>query len=113
MTTNQPPQSITTDAGKALWRDVLAAYELESHHLRLLEQACLQLDRAEGFRTEVVAHGVCVKDRFDQLKTNPAVDGERQAHLALARLLRELALDFDSPAEQAGDRLPRIAKTGT
>ncbi|MDA7980212.1 MAG: hypothetical protein MPJ50_15715 [Pirellulales bacterium] len=107
------PESITTDAGRALWGDVMGDYELEGHHLRLLEQACLQLDRAEGFRDQIKQYGVVFDDRFGQPKTHPAVDGERNAHLAVARLLRELCLDYDTPEQAADFRKPRLAQTGS
>ena len=91
--------------GKEFWKSVLTDFDLEPHHLDLLQAACEQLDRAESARKEVEKHGVTVLDRFEQHKANPAVELERQAHCTFLRLVRELGLDIETP-ETRGYRRP-------
>jgi hypothetical protein len=43
----EPAQHLSTEIA-AWWRDVVATYELESHHLRLLQLACEAWDRAHS-----------------------------------------------------------------
>ena len=50
--------------------------------------------------------GVTVKDRWDQVKPNPAVAIEQVAHVTFARLLRKLGLDIEPPQETRGPRRP-------
>ena len=86
------------------WSLIAKEYELESHHLRLLTLAAKQWDRAEAAERKIKHDGIFVKDRFGQQRANPAVAIARDASIAFARLMRELALD------DAGDpsRPPRV-----
>ena len=78
---------------------VVEAYELEEHHLRLLQLAAAAWDRAEEAREAIGEHGMTYIDRFDCLRTRPEIAVERDSRLAFARLLRELALDIEPPPE--------------
>lgn len=81
------------------WRAVVEEYELEPHHVRLLTLAAEAWDRCEQAREALAAHGTTYTDRFDQPRARPEVAIERDSRIAFARLLRELALDVDEPAE--------------
>ncbi|NQU20945.1 MAG: P27 family phage terminase small subunit [Candidatus Nealsonbacteria bacterium] len=90
---------------KRFWLDVHKQFVLEEpQHVELLRAACQQLDRADAARAVVDKGGVVLLDRFKQVKPNPAVDMERQAHLAFLRLARELGLDVELPGETRGHR---------
>jgi phage terminase small subunit len=84
---------------KAWWRDIVTGYELDSHHLKLLEGAAGQWDRAVSAREQIDADGATTMDRWGQAKAHPAVEIERQALTLFARLVRELALDVDAPGD--------------
>lgn len=91
-------------AGKAFWSRVLTEFEVEEHHHDLLGAACQQLDRAAEAAAKVATEGITVTDRFKQLKTHPAVEIERNAHLAFCRLQRELGLDIEPPEVRGPSR---------
>lgn len=89
------------------WLDVVSEYELEPHHVRILTLACEAWDRCTQAREVVERDGITTTDRFGQMKPHPAVAVERDSRTAFARMLRELALDVDGPAEEA-PRMPTI-----
>jgi len=109
MAENQPPPHLTT-GGKALWRAVVDDYDVLDWQLSLLEAACDALDRMVEARRVVAEDGIIVRDRYDKPKAHPAVAIERDSRLALARLLRELALEVVGPP--VGARPPRIRSVG-
>jgi phage terminase small subunit len=90
----------------AEWFDaVLADYELEPHHVRLLTLAAEAWDRGQQAREALQQHGLTFIDRFKAPHARPEVAIERDSRIAFARLVRELALDVVEPDEQ---RPPRI-----
>ena len=78
-------------------------YDLEPHHLRLLEAACSAWDRLTEARETLARDGTYTEGRYG-LRAHPAVAVERDSRLAFARLLRELDLDAEAPPDP---RLPR------
>jgi phage terminase small subunit len=99
-----PPKSLTA-ASRALWREVVATWALDLHHLRLLEGACRQLDRAAAARMVLETDGLVVLDRFGQQRGHPMIDVERRALDAARLLLRELGLEDGAEV----GRPPRIS----
>ncbi|MHC2066551.1 P27 family phage terminase small subunit [Bremerella sp. T1] len=77
---------------------VLDDFELESYHVKLLTLASEAWDRAEEAREAIQQHGITYIDRFGSPKARPEVAIERDARIAFARLLRDLALDVDAPS---------------
>jgi len=98
-----PPAHLKT-GGKKLWQEVTAKYELEAHHLRLLESACGCWDRVTEARAALRKDGAFVPDRFGQLKEHPAAKAERDNKILLMRLVRELGLDLTT------DEAPRARR---
>ena len=88
------------------WRSVVEDYELEQHHVRLLTLAAEAWDRGQQAREALAEQGTTYTDRFGQPRARPEVAIERDASVAFARLLRELALDVSEPAD--GSRPPCI-----
>jgi phage terminase small subunit len=86
---------------------VLETYELEPHHLRLLTLAAEAWDRCQAAREAIAVHGLVYNDRFKAPRARPEVSIERDARLAFARLIRELDLDVQPPAEPR--RAPALA----
>jgi P27 family predicted phage terminase small subunit len=89
-TTPRPPSHLKRS--KALWRALVAEHAFEVQELELLRRACEASDRADEARALLAADGLVVRDRYGQVKPHPAAVIERDSRTALARMLRELAL---------------------
>ena len=100
----KPPKHLKA-ATKRWWGGVADDYELEPHHLRLLSLAAESWDRCQEARAAIDKNGITYTDRFGSPKARPEIAIERDNRIAFARLLRELALDVDPPAES--NRPPR------
>lgn len=88
---------------------VLADYELQPHHIRLLTLAAEAWDRSQEAREALKEHGLTYEDRYGCPKARPEAAIERDSRIAFARLIRELRLDIAEPDES---RLPRAANYG-
>ncbi len=75
------------------WLAVVRDWALEQHHVRILTHACEAFDRAEEARKAIDKHGLTYTDRFNQPRSRPEVNIERDCRLQFCRLVRELALD--------------------
>jgi hypothetical protein len=89
---------------------VVADFELEAHHLRVLTLAAESWDRCQQAREAIDQNGITFEDKHGQPRARPEVAIERDSRIAFARLLRELCLDVDPPADV---RPPRLAGTGS
>ena len=87
-----------------LWERTLEHYELDTHHLRLLEVACGAYDRLVEARAILDRDGVVYYDRFGNPRRHPACGIEQDARLAFARLVRELDLDGEVTPESRPPR---------
>jgi P27 family predicted phage terminase small subunit len=93
-------------ATRRWWESVVGDYDLEPHHVRLLTLAAEAWDRCQQAREVLDRDGLTYTDRFGQPRSRPEVAIERDSRVAFARLLRELALDIEPPAEES--RPPRL-----
>lgn len=89
-----PPGHLGEES-RSFWQEVCRNFFLEAHHLKILESVCSCWDRIVVARDEIASSGVFIKDRYGQIKTNPAVRVEHDSKILLARLLRELQLDVE------------------
>ena len=80
-------------ATKRWWLEVTQEFDLDTHHLRLLQLAAEAWDRCEQARKILAREGITYVDRFDSPKARPEIQIERDSRLGFARLLRELGLD--------------------
>ena len=64
------PKGLSTTM-KTWWKEIVRTYELESHHLRLLQRACQTWDLAEGALKVLQADGATYLDRFGPPKERP------------------------------------------
>jgi hypothetical protein len=78
---------------------VVRDYDLEEHHLRLLQLAGEAWDRGQQARSELLRDGLTVITEAGGRKAHPCVAIERDSRIAFARLIRELDLDVEAPAD--------------
>ena len=86
-------------ATKKWWSSVVRAYVLEEHHLRLLRLACEAWDRGQLAREVLKKKGLTFEDRFGTPKTRPEIKIANDAAITFARMVRELDLDTETPAD--------------
>ena len=91
-----PPKHLSSEA-RALWRSVLADYELERRHEAILLTALEALDRMRQAQAQLTADGLTTTDRYGGVKAHPAVVIERDSRAAFLRAMRELGLDLEAP----------------
>lgn len=97
MSEPKPPAHLRA-ATRKWWAEIAETYSLEAHHFKLLTLAAEAWDRAQEARERIAADGAYLEDRFHQLRAHPAHAVERDARLAFAKLVRELALDGEGSA---------------
>jgi hypothetical protein len=85
---------------------ILQTFQLEEHHLRLLQLAAEAWDRAQQAREAIGRHGLTFEvEGVPRLR--PEVRVEADSRIAFARLIRKLDLDVGSPSE-IGIRPPAL-----
>ncbi len=100
----RPPAGLR-EAGKLLWKRIIAEFDLEDHALAVLELICQAQDRWADARKVLDAEGVITLDRFDQKRAHPAAAVERDSRQAVVRGLRSMGLDLEPvrpPGRPAG-----------
>lgn len=102
--TIRAPKHLRTQT-RRWYAQICELFDLETHHLRLLLLACEAWDRVLQAREALAEHGLVYIDRFGTPRPRPEVAIERDGRTAFARLLRELDLDAEPPADT---RLPRL-----
>jgi phage terminase small subunit len=93
-------------ATRAWFAQVVADYELDQHHLRLLTLAGEAWDRGQQARSEIEEHGITYVDRFGAPRKRPEISIEAESRIAFARILRELDLNVEPPP--SGKRPPPL-----
>jgi P27 family predicted phage terminase small subunit len=92
------------------WSQVVSDYELQPHHERLLTLAAEAWDRVQQARELVEVEGITPQNGKTR-KLHPALALERDSMILFARMLRELNLDIDTPA-QPYSRMPDLVRKG-
>ena len=87
------------------WSQIVADFELESFHLRLLTAACEAWDRMTDARETLAAEGTYYRNSANEPRLHPAAGVERDSRIAFARMIREMGLDG---APEPDPRLPGI-----
>lgn len=97
-------------AGRALWREVAGAYDLDHHEIPILVEACRLADRAAELEAAIEADGLTVTGSAGQPRLNPAVAEVRQTRVALTRCLGAIAFPGeDGIPQKAASRHGRKA----
>ena len=102
---DKPPSHLSREA-KALWRQILAEWELEPHQIAILRAALEALDRSQEARATIKKLGTTFTDRFGQPHARPEVKIELENRTAFYRGLRELNLTDPGP-ESRPPEIPR------
>ena len=89
-----------TEATRAWWRSVIREYTLEPHHMRLLQAAAECWDRLQEARLLLARDGLVIEGREGGMRPHPAAAIERDSRIAFVRLIRELDLDVEPPANE-------------
>jgi P27 family predicted phage terminase small subunit len=87
-----------SESTRVWWRSVVREYQLEPHHMRLLQAAGECWDRLQQARELLARDGLVIEGREGGMRPHPAAAIERDSRIAFARLIRELDLDVDPPA---------------
>src|SRR3954468_9313669 len=90
------------------WSSVMTDYQLEPHHVRLLQLAAEAWDRAQQARTVIAETGLTYQNRFGDPVLRPEVAVERDSPAAFPPLVRELDLDVEAPSEVRIGRPPGL-----
>jgi phage terminase small subunit len=102
-----PPPDHLSPAMQRWWTAVVTDYNLDQHHLLLLQSAAEAWDRMTMARDVLMDEGLTVDTKHGK-KQHPAANIERDSRLAFARMLRELDLDCEPPPERPAWRPPAI-----
>ena len=91
--------------GKSFWHRVTSDFEFsEAHDLERLRLACQTLDDLEEAERSIRAEGRYLKNRFGELRENPALKTVRDSRVVFCRIIRELGLDIEGAPESRPPR---------
>jgi len=105
MRTKPPPiPAHLGEAGRKLYRRIAADFELEPHHLAILDTACHALDTAEACRVRLTAEGLTITGPKGAMLVHPLLAAERAARRQCLQALRQLGLDEEmaQPRDERG-----------
>lgn len=86
-----PPEGLGRCAER-LWEDIVDGQDLRTDELRVLEDACREVDLIERMHAELQGAPLVVKGSMGQDVANPLVQELRQHRALVARLLGSLKL---------------------
>ena len=89
---------------RRLWRWATSTYELRGDELRLLEDACREVDLIERLEKELARGDLVVAGSMGQPVTNPLLQELRQHRLVLRSLLGALHLPDEESTPAASSR---------
>ena len=85
-------------ATRAWFEGICQAFELESHHLKILQIAAESWDAYEQARDSIAEHGMTfVNVKHGDVKPRPEVAIMQNSKISFLRALRELNLDVAPP----------------
>ena len=101
MTRPRPPESLD-DAGRQLWRSLVAVYELSPAELETLRQACRVVDIIARIDAVLIDSDLVVEGHHGQPRSHPLLAAAADQRRVLDALFRSLALPM--PSEEEGRR---------
>lgn len=96
------------EQGSQLWSDVNDDHDLRVDELRILEDACREVDLIERLEEALRGQPLLVKGSMGQVVASPLVQELRQHRALVARLLGALRL---TDGEEAGGELDARARS--
>ena len=100
MTAKHDPPAGLGDKALVVWTEIAEGYDLRIDELRVLEDACLEIDLIERLEGELQHADLIVTGSIGQPVASPLVQELRQHRGVLARLLGWLKLpDEEAPAK--------------
>lgn len=109
MTKPAAPAKLGTKA-KRLWGSISGTYDLRPDELRILEDACREVDIVERLEDEFRGHPTMVEGSMGQMVVSPLLQELRQHRSIVARLLGQLKLpDEDGRAQESVSNAARKA----
>ena len=91
----KPPSHLSPET-KRWWSTILGDYDLEPHHLRILQLACEAWDRKEDAREQMRKDGIVIPGRTGGVRQHPGIAIERDCALRFSALVRQLGLDEEA-----------------
>jgi hypothetical protein len=85
---------------KRLWTTITSSYELRADELRILEDACREVDIVERLETEFRDAPTMVRGSMGQEVASPLLQELRQHRAVVARLLGQLKLPDEDGRQQ-------------
>jgi len=91
--------------GRRFWK-IMSEYVVleEAHDLERLSMACKCLDDIHQGEEQIKLDGMYVRDRYGGVKEHPAAKVIRDNRIIFCRIIRELALDIETPSESRPPR---------
>lgn len=77
---------------RKVWQEITSVYELRTDELRVLEDACREIDLVERLEEEFRDAPTMVKGSMGQMVASPLLQELRQHRQVAARLLKQLNL---------------------
>ncbi|MCX4780907.1 P27 family phage terminase small subunit [Streptomyces sp. NBC_01264] len=99
----EPPVGLGLQ-GSRLWKVITEENDLRTDELRVLEDACREVDLIERMHAELQDAQLVVKGSMGQDVANPLVQELRQHRALVARLLAALKLQDDEAGEERDRR---------
>lgn len=110
MTAKHDPPEGLGDKALVVWTEIAGNYDLRIDELRVLEDACREIDLIERLEGELLHADLIVTGSMGQPVASPLVQELRQHRGVLARLLGWLKLpDEEAPAKGAASASARQA----
>lgn len=94
----KPPANLGAKA-RSVWTRTTKDFDLRADELRLLEDACREIDLVDRLDRALRDGDLMVQGSMGQQVTNPLLQEIRQHRLALARLFNQLHLPDDDTEE--------------
>lgn len=94
MATIKPPTGLGRKS-KKLWNDLTSVYDFRADEVRILEDACREVDLIERLETELKTADLVVTGSQGQPVASPLVQEVRQHRMTLKQLFASLKLPDD------------------
>ncbi len=100
------PPAHLSPASKALWKSIVARFELQPEHLELLRLGLEAIDRTDQARQILAEDGLVITGSRGAPQRHPMIDVEMASRSAALRYFRELGLSqyVDDPKQPRDGR---------